>query len=244
MEIMEGEMLPDTTGFQVLETTIHTEQGAILLLDEHLERMRRSSETLSKKYNHRCFALTASKAEIQQKVQSLVKGSPSTTHRVRLLLSNTGGLEIQVTPEPAPATTAAATLPLLVLDSQPTDTDSVFIACKTTHRDIYNQAVRRLAPELQQRGAQVLLYNKSGEITETNIANIAVSVMVGGEMVLVTPRLSSGLLAGTMRAKMLNEGRVIEGVVTVEQFHEAAQNGWPVLCMNSVRGEFSVKVAV
>ncbi|KAJ2363746.1 Aminodeoxychorismate lyase, partial [Coemansia sp. RSA 2607] len=92
-------------------------------------------------------------------------------------------------------------------------------------------------------GTQVLLYNKHNQITEGNIANVAVTVRDDdGELRLLTPPTSVGLLAGTMRAHLLETGVIVEGMVTVEQFCEAARNKWPVFCMNSVRGLYPVDV--
>ncbi|KAJ2854099.1 hypothetical protein J3B02_002837, partial [Coemansia erecta] len=159
-------------------------------------------------------------------------------------------LEVQVTPEPATdaadtaAAKAATSPPLLVLDTVATDTDSIFVQCKTTHRDIYTQAAARI-PQSMPPGTQVLLFNKRGEVTEGNIANVAVSVrQPDGRLALVTPPVSAGLLPGTMRAELLASGDIIEGTVTVDQFLEAARNKWPVFCMNSVRKKYPVTAVV
>ncbi|KAJ2329149.1 hypothetical protein GGI00_004015 [Coemansia sp. RSA 2681] len=158
-------------------------------------------------------------------------------HRVRMLLDSGGHLDIQVTREAE--SSAGATL---LLDQQPTDEccpASVFIRCKTTHRPMYADAAARLPANYL--GAQVLLYNSRGEITEGNIANVAVE-MPGddGEMRLVTPPVSAGLLPGTMRASLLESGCIVEGRITVDQFKHAVEQGWSVMCMNSVRGLYKV----
>ncbi|KAJ1722049.1 hypothetical protein LPJ53_003488 [Coemansia erecta] len=208
--------------------------------------MRRSGELLSEAYGKKCFELSLSGEQIEGQIVSVVAaaddgGSEERVYRVRMLLDSTGELEIQATPEPVTVQTGSAN-PVLVLDTQPTDTDSVFVSCKTTHRDIYNDAFARI-PKNMPTGTQVLLYNTSGQITEGNIANVAVSVKDNdGELQLLTPPISAGLLAGTMRAHLLETGAMLEGTVTVEQFREAARNEWPVFCMNSVRGLYPVDV--
>ncbi|KAJ2826831.1 hypothetical protein FBU31_003336 [Coemansia sp. 'formosensis'] len=105
---------------------------------------------------------------------------------------------------------------------------------------MYIDAAARLPAEYS--GAQVLLYNARGEITEGNFANVAVSMpdSSNGEMKLVTPPLCAGLLSGTMRASLLESGQIVEGRITVEQFKHAVEQGWPVMCMNSVRGLYKV----
>ncbi|KAJ2393988.1 hypothetical protein GGI05_002242 [Coemansia sp. RSA 2603] len=208
--------------------------------------MRRSGELLSKVYEKECFYLSLSKEQVESRVSSIVAATDDGSnedcvYRVRMLLSSTGELEVQATLEPATKKTGSKN-PALVLDTQPTDTDSVFVACKTTYRDIYNEAVARIAKDMP-AGTQVLLYNKHNQITEGNIANVAVTVRDDdGELRLLTPPTSVGLLAGTMRAHLLETGVIVEGMVTVEQFHEAARNKWPVFCMNSVRGLYPVDV--
>ncbi|KAJ2335711.1 hypothetical protein GGH91_005421 [Coemansia sp. RSA 2671] len=156
-------------------------------------------------------------------------------HRVRVLLDRLGHLEIQVTPEAAGTSTEV----FLVLDNQPT-TDSVFVRCKTTFRPMYTDAAARLPAEYS--GAQVLLYNERGEITEGNFANVAVGMPDSstGEMRLVTPPLSAGILPGTMRASLLESGDIVEGRISVEEYKYAVEKGWPVMCMNSVRGLYKV----
>jgi para-aminobenzoate synthetase/4-amino-4-deoxychorismate lyase len=57
----------------------------------------------------------------------------------------------------------------------------------------------------------VLLWNERGEITESTTANVV--VVLDGE--LLTPPLSSGLLAGTFRDRLLAEGAIQEKVINV-----------------------------
>ncbi|KAJ2892257.1 hypothetical protein IWW38_003287 [Coemansia aciculifera] len=180
------------------------------------------------------FDEQTAKAKILEAVNEKTAG-PEHPHRVRVLLSSNGQLDVQVSLE-AKDTSAIS----LVLDQKPTCcSDSVFVRCKTTFRPMYTEATARLSAE--HSGAQVLLFNAQGEITEGNVANVAVGMPDGsGEMQLVTPPVSAGLLAGTMRASLLECGRIVEGRITVDQFKHAVKRGWPVMCMNSVRGLYKV----
>ncbi|KAJ2402850.1 hypothetical protein GGI23_000410 [Coemansia sp. RSA 2559] len=241
--------LPDPRSFQILETTLYTHDGGLLLLSKHLDRMRRSARLLSEKYPD-CFpvdCVSATAVETRLRQALLPNNQPQLQQgRARILLSADGSLDVQIIP--AAAATTSARQPLLVLDTQPTENlqDSPFVACKTTHRRIYDAAAARtLEPAMKYPdGSLVLLYNSDGCITEANIANVAVSLPAGGDKVaelqLVTPPVSAGLLAGTMRSQLLEAGQIVEGPVTVDDFRRAAQNGWPVVCMNSVRGLFGV----
>ncbi|KAJ2448953.1 hypothetical protein EV183_005155 [Coemansia sp. RSA 2336] len=228
--------LPDPASFKVLETTVYTPQQGIFLLGRHLQRFRDSAQMLSAAYGRPVFScrqISADSVAVSAYHQITDRNLP---YRVRMLLSHDGQLDIQTAPEPPSARLS------LVLDCQPTDTDSVFVRCKTTHRSMYAAAAQRAVQRGAPEGALVLMFNQLNQITECNIANVAVSVPdeQTGELALVTPPLSCGLLAGTMRQHLLDSGRIREGVVTVDQYRQAAANGWPVVCMNSVRGEFGV----
>ncbi|KAJ2758541.1 hypothetical protein IWQ56_005975, partial [Coemansia nantahalensis] len=208
----------------------------------HLRRMRASAAQLAGAYGAGSFACDdgLTPAAVRTQIDAQV-ADPRQRHRVRLLLDSGGRLTVQTAPEPTAPAGAAA--PALVLDTQATDTDSLFVRCKTTFRAVYDAAVARLPPGCPP-GTHVLLYNAQGRITEANIANVAVSVPAeDGSLALVTPPLADGLLPGTMRQHLLDAGRIREGPVTTTQFRCAAAHGWPVVCMNSVRGLYPVAPA-
>ncbi|KAJ2502202.1 hypothetical protein GGH96_001274 [Coemansia sp. RSA 1972] len=234
-------MLPDLL-FSILETTVYTPQNGVFLLDQHIQRMRESARQLAELYNEPCFSCANVCAEhIHDLITAQIDHcDPHHTYRVRMLLSHTGQLSVQVTREPP--TTAQ---PQLVLDCQPTRTHSVFVRCKTTHRFVYTDAVHRI-PDHFAQGTQVLLYNEQGMITEGNIANVAVSMpdLQTGQMALFTPPASAGLLPGTMRQHLLDTRQIKEAPISVDQFKLAVHNRWPVMCMNSVRGLYAVTPVV
>ena len=76
----------------------------------------------------------------------------------------------------------------------------------------------------------MLLYNELGEITETTIANVAVEI--GGR--LCTPPVACGLLAGTLRAALLAQGRIVERVIGIRELRTNAR----LILFNSVRGVY------
>ena len=73
-----------------------------------------------------------------------------------------------------------------------------------------------------------LLINARGEITETTAANVAVKL--AGRW--WTPPLDSGLLAGTERAALLDEGAIEERAIDVDE----ARTAEALAVLNSVRG--------
>jgi para-aminobenzoate synthetase/4-amino-4-deoxychorismate lyase len=70
--------------------------------------------------------------------------------------------------------------------------------------------------------------NERGELTEGSIT----SLFVERAGILYTPPLSSGLLAGTLRAELLATGRARESVLYVDDLRSAEA----VYLGNSVRG--------
>ena len=111
----------------------------------------------------------------------------------------------------------------LGLAQVPVDRSNVFLYHKTTHRGVY-EAAQRSCPDCD----DVLLWNEAGEITETTIANVA--MRLGDE--LVTPPVTSGLLPGTLRAQLLEEGHLTERVVTKDDLVRCQA----IYVLNSVRG--------
>ena len=81
----------------------------------------------------------------------------------------------------------------------------------------------------------MLLYNDRGEVTESTMANLVVEI--GG--VRLTPPIASGLLPGTLRAHLLDEGKIREKVITVQELIDAAD----CYLLNSVRGFHPVSIA-
>jgi para-aminobenzoate synthetase/4-amino-4-deoxychorismate lyase len=80
------------------------------------------------------------------------------------------------------------------------------------------------------------LWNERGELTEACIANLVVEL--DGQ--LYTPPVKCGLLAGTYRAWLLEQGKVKERVIRVE---ELGRCGW-VFLANSVRGMWEVEIVL
>jgi para-aminobenzoate synthetase/4-amino-4-deoxychorismate lyase len=73
----------------------------------------------------------------------------------------------------------------------------------------------------------VLLINNKGEITESTVANVVVHL----DDRWVTPPVDSGCLPGVYRSVLLDEGRIHERVVTLDDLGRADA----VALINSVR---------
>ena len=115
------------------------------------------------------------------------------------------------------------TMQRLCVDSDSVDPLDLRLFHKTTSREIYEERARR-----HRNADDVILVNRRGELTETTRANLA--VLLDGHW--CTPPLTSGLLPGIERARMLREGTVIERVVTLEDLERSSG----IATMSSLRG--------
>jgi para-aminobenzoate synthetase/4-amino-4-deoxychorismate lyase len=88
-------------------------------------------------------------------------------------------------------------------------------------RFLYHKTTNREYPE------DLILWNERNEVTESGTANIVVKI--DGE--LFTPPISCGLLPGTFREHLLEQGAIKERVITVEEFKNAEE----IYLINSVR---------
>jgi para-aminobenzoate synthetase/4-amino-4-deoxychorismate lyase len=136
-----------------------------------------------------------------------------------LLLAADGSVRIETRPIEAESDPVPVRLGLA---ADPVAVDDRFLHFKTTNRGVYERA-RASRPDCD----DVLLWNGIGELTESTIANIV--VRIGGE--LVTPPVSSGLLAGTYRAELLARGEISERVIRVGDLRHADE----IFLINSVQ---------
>ncbi len=196
--------------FGLIETLRWMPAEGYFLLEEHLRRLHDSAVWAGIRLPSGA-ALSA--------LQGAADVFPKAPQRVRLELGADGELRAQATPLDWPG----RRLWTLALAAAPVDATDPMLFHKTTRRDIYDRA-RAQHPAAD----DVLLWNRRGELTETTIANIA--FLRGG--VWYTPPLRCGLLPGTLRAALLREGRIREGVLRRDELATM-----PALAVfNSVRG--------
>jgi para-aminobenzoate synthetase/4-amino-4-deoxychorismate lyase len=104
----------------------------------------------------------------------------------------------------------------------PVDSRERWLYHKTTRRETYDQA-RSARPDCD----DLLLWNERGEVTETTIGSLV--ARLDGR--LVTPPLSCGLLPGTYRAWLLDQGEAVEQVIPLGRLGECE-----LFRINAVRG--------
>ena len=197
--------------FELLETMGWTAQAGVLRLERHLHRLAASAEY---------FGFAVDLAAVRGRLAALDPAATPDPARLRLLAGRSGELRLEVYPLEGPAAPGPVRLGLA---REPVDADDVFLYHKTTQRAVYEQA-RAGRPDCD----DVLLWNRRGELTETTTANLA--LMLNGA--LVTPPVESGLLAGVLRADLLEAGQLREALLTVDDI--ARCQG--IFLINSLRG--------
>ncbi len=195
--------------FRLLETMLFDPGEGYWLLDEHLDRLAASA----RHFGAEGLDLGEIGRLLLERAAAL--RAPS---RVRLLVDLDGRAVV----ESAPLAEREARAVRVGLAAHPVDAESPWVHHKTTRREIYADALRS-RPDCD----DVLLWNARGELTEATRSNLAVEM----EGTLFTPPPACGLLPGTLRRRLLAEGRLTERVIRVEELA-----GRRVFLMNSVRG--------
>jgi len=205
--------------FAIFETLRIEPDGQIILLEEHLRRMRRSAER---------YDFPFPEKEIRSDL-ALTKGA---SLRKRLTLHGDGTTMIVASPLNEPMRELSDYMgrysegfPLIrvVINKEPITVNISVLENKTTRREHYTEGVAR-EPDFD----DVLFWNVRGELTETSIANLVLEI--DGEY--FTPPVESGLLPGVMREDLLRRGILKERILTQEDIDRASD----AFRINSVRG--------
>jgi len=202
--------------FDLLETMLWSPEHGFSLLEYHLERLGQSAAY---------FGFSVDPLRIREELEHVASRLGEVPHRIRLLVSRSGASKLDTSPVESDSSRFAD----IVLSRSPVDSSDVFLYHKTTHRRVYDDALKA-CPGF----GDVLLFNEKGEITESTIANVVVESHGG----LWTPPVRCGLLPGTYRAWLLDRKQVRERTITIEEILHSPN----VYLANSVRGMHRVKV--
>jgi para-aminobenzoate synthetase/4-amino-4-deoxychorismate lyase len=200
--------------FSLIETLLWCPATGFALMEAHLRRLQASAEY---------FAFPCNVEEVRRRLNLAVADHTSGRLKLRLLLDRCGTVRVESAPLP--------TLPVgrpfrLVLAGRAVDHCNPFLYHKTTHRVEYAQA-RSEAPA---EADDVLFFNCKGELTETSIANLVLTLK--GRR--YTPPLHCGLLPGTYRQHLLEMGEIEERCLSLNCLAEAEH----ISLINSVRGQW------
>jgi para-aminobenzoate synthetase/4-amino-4-deoxychorismate lyase len=178
-------------------------------LEHHLRRLADSAVY---------FGCPATADQIQAHLIERASGFGREPQRVRLLISGSGAVQIEATPFVNPPRA-----PVVVkLARDPVNSSDIFLYHKTTQRRTY-EAAQRSQPDCE----DVLLWNERGELTESCVANLVLEI--NGK--LLTPPVDSGLLAGTFRAWLLEQGIIREHVLKTSDLNRCSK----IYLVNSLR---------
>jgi para-aminobenzoate synthetase/4-amino-4-deoxychorismate lyase len=199
--------------FSLLETLRWTHEEHFWLIEEHLRRMEDSATY---------FGFPFNRDTTEQYLMEITRNLPAAPQRLRLLLDREGVLSHQVYPLEEVGNLNKPPL-RIKLALEPVHSDDVFLFHKTTLRGTYEKA-RSAQPGCD----DVLLFNERGQLTESTFANLVIEL----DGKLVTPPLECGLLAGTFRANLLEQGVIEQRVISRADLLRCSQ----IFLVNSVRG--------
>lgn len=233
--------------WSLLETLLLSE-GRYALLPLHLQRLEASAQA----WNFRPMPPTRSRRALQDYAATHAQGC----WRVRLLLAADGALSVQGTALPQTPSTQWMEDPnigwipgewmhapdqdfslqeqnvYIEISPNPT-TELPWLQHKTSQRHYYDQVLAQ-----HPQAWDVLLHNAQGHATECTRGNIV--LQSGGQW--LTPPLSDGLLAGTLRTALLQRGLVQEASLPLDRLLQP-QSGDRLWFINSVRGWVPLSIA-
>lgn len=200
--------------FDLFETMLDVPGSGIWLIEEHLERLERSAAHFGFPFD-RVAALGLIGRETQTGERL----------RVRLVLRADGEMSLTKATLAAPEGGTPAEVRYVISPTR-LSSDDLFLRHKTTRRDIYDREFEQYHAACG--AGEVIYLNESGALCEGSRTNIFVDI--GGE--LLTPPLACGLLPGTLRTRLLADGKARESLLTLADLGRAKA----VYLGNSVRG--------
>ena len=200
--------------FELIETMLYEPGKGVWLRGYHLARLAASAAYFG-------FAFDARKISAAIDVATGAKADERL--RVRLLLDEDGGVSVTTTPQPP--TASDVVMRYVISDTRLNSTD-LFLYHKTTRRELYDREWKHYADTLA--ADEVIYLNENGELAEGS----RTTIFIERDGKLLTPRLAAGVLPGTLRAALIDEGRAVEARLTVQDLNGPDK----IYLGNSVRG--------
>ncbi len=199
--------------FRLLET-LRLDAGEYWLLERHLQRLGNSAEY---------FGFPFDEADCRKQLAVLAKQQGKALRRVRLTLGASGDIAASAAELPSRPTAPAS----FALASGPVPREAIWLYHKTTQRNWYENVLAE-NPDV----FDVLLWNEDRQLTEFTRGNLVLEID-GGRF---TPPLHCGLLDGTLRRELLENGELEERVLDLDDLARASR----ILFINSLRGEIEL----
>jgi para-aminobenzoate synthetase/4-amino-4-deoxychorismate lyase len=200
--------------FELIETMLYEPGKGIWLRGYHMARLAASAAY---------FGFVFDARKMQDAIDTAIAANVGDRLRVRALLDEDGGISVTTVPQPPAASDAV--MRYVVSDTRLNSSD-LFLYHKTTRRELYDREWKHFAETL---GADEVIYiNEHGELAEGS----RTSIFIEREGRLLTPRLAAGVLPGTLRAALIDEGRAEEARLSIQDLNGASA----IYLGNSVRG--------
>ncbi|UFU00708.1 aminodeoxychorismate synthase component I [Radiobacillus kanasensis] len=204
-----------TPDFCLLESIL-LDNGTYPLWSYHKKRLENSASY---------FNYVVDWFNIEKNLKELAQENQSGCYKIRLITKQSGKYRLEsekCSILKGPITSSLA--------KSPVHRNDRFLFHKTTNRTVY---------ELHQKQApsysfSPLLWNEEGELTEFTIGNLVVEQ--NGKF--YTPPVECGLLAGTYRQQLLDEGKIKEKILRKEDIPQFDR----IWFINSVRGWIEVQI--
>ncbi|MBI3585808.1 MAG: chorismate-binding protein [Ignavibacteriales bacterium] len=210
--------------FQLFETIRWEPKKRWSLLPLHLRRLRNSAQYFGFVYDPR--AVQSHLGSLERKLQKV--SASDAAYRVRLTLSREGDIEsVHARLQPLSTTVRVG-----ISDNRTDSRDRLYFH-KTTHRELYDEELRRA----QSLGLfDVLFFNERDELTEGARSNVFVKK---GD-IYFTPPIECGVLPGTYRSHLMKSKKLnIEEKVLYAQDLQSADE---VFVCNALRGLIKVEI--
>ncbi len=204
--------------FDLVETILWSAINGYSLLEYHMKRLEQSATY---------FGFQIDFSRIKDALNGIASGLLAHPHRVRLLVSRAGAVDVKADP----LSQVGSGFGNITIAKVPIESSDVFLYHKTTNRTVYEEALKA-SPGFD----DIILFNEKGEVTETTVANIAAEI----KGTLCTPPVCCGLLAGTYRAWLIDQKRIQEKTISLDDLRQSTN----VYLMNSVRGIHKVKLII
>jgi para-aminobenzoate synthetase/4-amino-4-deoxychorismate lyase len=200
--------------FEIIESLLFTKNKKPLYAADHMKRMRASAAYFGYPFSSAEFSKTAAG------IQRALSRRPG-VFKVRMLLDKKGNLRWDSTMIDSTATDST----VLAVSNNPIDQTNKYLFHKTTHMPWYEEARKGI---VQGKWYDVVFCNNKGEVTE----GARSTIFIKKHDILFTPPVSSGLLPGVLRNRLIARNKCQEKILYFQDLLSADE----IFCGNSVRG--------
>ncbi len=193
------------------------------LLKRHINRVKHSALFFKFKFDKKTFLNKLNFLHEQLLNEKEIKKA-----KIKILFLRNGTIKIEY----FPLNYEKVKKPFIDISSKKVDSKNVFLYHKTTKRTLFNNERERV---IKEGLFETIFLNEKEQLTEGTITNLFLDL---GQKELLTPKLSCGLLPGTLRQELLESGKAREEILLLDHLKMAKR----IFVGNSVRGLIEVKL--